>query len=60
MKRLTATALGWLYKTNATAHYFYTLTSELERQKDSRAERVRELMTEAERDTVRRAYKRDE
>lgn len=60
MKRLTATALGWLFTTNPTAHYFYTLTSELERQKDSRAERVRELMTEAERDTVRRAYKRDE
>lgn len=60
MKRLTATALGWLHKTNATAHYFYCLISELERQSDSRAERARELMREGERDIVRQAYQRDD
>lgn len=56
MKRLTATALGWLFQTNAIAYFFYALIAELERQSDSRAEQVRQLMTEAERDTVREAY----
>ncbi len=56
MKRLTATALCWLFKNNATAHFFYTLISELERQGDDRADAVRELMRDGERDTVRQAY----
>lgn len=56
MKHLTATGLGWLFKTNATAHYFYTLIAELDRQGDDRADAVRELMRDGERETVRQAY----
>lgn len=59
MKRLTATALGWLFQTNAIAYFFYALIAELERQADSRAEQVRELMRGGERDTVREAYQHD-
>lgn len=60
MKRLTATALGWLVKKNPVAHYFYTLTAALEEERDPRAEQVRALMREDERETVREAYGRSE
>lgn len=58
MKPLTATALGWLYQSNAVAYFFYALTLAMDKAEDSRADQVKSIMTDAEREIVRAAYKR--
>lgn len=58
MKPLTHTALGWLYQSNAVTYFFYALTLALDKAGDNRADQVKSIMTDAEREIVRAAYKR--